>query len=81
MLSELSGVGWKDPGHNNRIFSIKFIPDDPNLLLTGGWDTNVHLWDIREKKSCRSFIGPKICGDSIDFKNNKILTGANRAKN
>lgn len=50
------------------------------MILSGGWDTNVHIWDIREKKSVRSILGPKICGDAIDFKNNKILTGANRAR-
>lgn len=80
VTQELAGVGWKDAGHNNRIFCVKFIPEDPNILLSGGWDTNVIFWDLREKKSIRSFLGPKICGDAIDYKNGKILTGANRAK-
>ena len=79
-MNELRGLDWKDPGHSNRIYSLKFIPEEPNLILTGGWDTNVHVWDVRDTKSVRNFIGPKICGDTIDYKNGKILTGANRAR-
>lgn len=50
------------------------------MIITGGWDTNIHIWDQRDKKVARSILGPKICGDAIDFKNNKILTGAYRAR-
>ena len=85
----LGSVGWKvfflnkilkDVGHNNRVFCVKFIPEEPNLLITGGWDCNVIFWDIRENKSIRSFIGPKIAGDAIDYKNGQVITGANRAR-
>lgn len=34
-------------GHSNRVFAIKFIPDDLNLMMSGGWDANVLLWDLR----------------------------------
>ena len=63
----LGSVGWKvfflnkilkDVGHNNRVFCVKFIPEEPNLLITGGWDCNVIFWDIRENKSIRSFMFP-----------------------
>lgn len=60
---------------------MKYIPDEPFLIISGGWDTNIIIWDIREKKSVKTFLGPKIAGDSIDYKNGKILTGANRIKN
>lgn len=49
--------------------------------MSGGWDMNVYFWDQREKKAVKSFIGPKISGESIDYKNGKILTGANTSKN
>jgi WD40 repeat protein len=37
-------------GHNNRIFSLKFLPDDHNVFVSGGWDGSVYIWDIREEK-------------------------------
>ena len=33
------------PGHSNRIFAVKFV--DENLLISGGWDAVVHVWDVR----------------------------------
>jgi len=35
------------PGHSNRIFCVKFHPNDPNVLLSGGWDTTIQIWDTR----------------------------------
>lgn len=78
---ELKACGWQDPGHNNRVFCVKFIPEHPNLILSGGWDMNIHFWDQREKKSVKSILGPIISGETIDFKNGVILTGSNAAKN
>merc|ERR1719354_1155023 len=34
----LESGNWFSNGHSNRIFSVKFVGDDPNLLLSGGWD-------------------------------------------
>lgn len=42
---------WFSHGHSNRIFSLKFINDEPNMLLSGGWDKAVFLWDIRDAKA------------------------------
>jgi COMPASS component SWD3 len=30
---ELVGTGWQTAGHNNRVFSIKFSPEDPNIIV------------------------------------------------
>lgn len=38
-------------GHSNRVFAIKFLEDQPNVIISGGWDANLIIWDIREK-SC-----------------------------
>lgn len=38
---QLEGVTWHKPGHNNRLFGLRFSPDDPNIILSGGWDQNV----------------------------------------
>ena len=35
------------PGHSNRIFCVKFNPIDTNILLSGGWDNTVQVYDIR----------------------------------
>lgn len=63
-------------GHSNRIFSAKFLPEDSNVVISGGWDNTVQIWDIRAGHAVRSFYGPHICGDSLDIVGNEILTGS-----
>jgi len=73
---------WDDKGHINRIFSVHFTKFDPNVLISGGWDNNCYLWDVRAKNCVGSFHGPNICGDTIDtLKDGSIMTGAYRDKN
>lgn len=69
---------WQSPGHSNRIFALKFLLTDSNILLSGGWDSSIYIWDIREKKSVGSLHGPNISGDALDFKNDEILAGSLR---
>ena len=38
---ELKGIKWHTHGHSNRIFSVKYSPDDPHIIASGGWDQNV----------------------------------------
>lgn len=71
----------KTSGHSNRIFSVKYSKDDPNMILSGGWDNTVQIWDIRTGYSVRSFYGPHICGDSLDIVGNDVVTGSWRPKN
>lgn len=66
------------PGHSNRVFSVKFTHDE-NILLSGGWDNTVHIWDTRIGSSVRLLYGPHICGDALDIKGNEILTGSWRS--
>lgn len=74
----LTSKEWTTAGHNNRVFGVKFVDDDSNLVLSGGWDQNVHIWDMRVKASKATILGPKITGDSIDYQNGMILTGSNK---
>jgi COMPASS component SWD3 len=69
------GFGSASPGHSNRVFSAKFVPEDENLVVSGGWDNTVQIWDTRTEHAVRSFYGPHICGDSLDVKNGQIVTG------
>lgn len=68
-------------GHSNRIFATKFVPDDSNLIISGGWDNTMQIWDIRANSVIRSIYGPHIGGDALDMKGNEILTGSWRPKN
>jgi len=78
MSSGYGTVNGVASGHANRVFSTKFCPTDSNLVVSGGWDNTVQIWDIRSGRSCRSFYGPHICGDSLDVSSDgsRILTGS-----
>mmetsp|Transcript_9954 Transcript_9954/g.15014 ORF Transcript_9954/g.15014 Transcript_9954/m.15014 type:complete len:351 (+) Transcript_9954:63-1115(+) len=72
------GVGYSvktSPGHSNRIFSVKYTSDE-NVVISGGWDNTIQIWDIREGHAVRSIYGPHICGDSLDLFRNEILSGS-----
>ena len=63
-------------GHSNRVFSVKFVPEDDNMLVSGGWDNTVQIWDSRVEMAVRSFYGPHICGNAVDVKDGMVLTGS-----
>eukprot|EP00741_Cyanophora_paradoxa_P004900 tig00000849_g4755.t1 len=71
-------------GHSNRVYAIKWVPDSESLLLSSGWDHTVQLWDLREGRSVRSWLGPAVCGDAIDASTSSgpglILTGSWRPR-
>lgn len=48
----------------------------PHVLFSGGWDSNVIIWDTREGKPEKSLYGPLICGDGIDNTDTYILTAS-----
>jgi len=61
---------------------MHFSNFDENILLSGGWDNTVFLWDIRIRKAIGSLFGPNICGDCVDtLEDGTILTGSYRDKN
>jgi len=68
------------PGHSNRVFAVRFNPIDTNMLVSGGWDNTVQIYDIREKGPVHSIYGPHICGDALDFRNDgyTLLAGSYR---
>jgi WD40 repeat protein len=81
VITELASGLLQFPGHSNRVFSLKFAQDNPNTLLSAGWDCTIQIWDIREGKSVGSIFGPSVSGDSLDYKNGVILTGSWRNQN
>ena len=66
-------------GHSNRVFSVKWHPDDPNVVLSAGWDNTIQIWDVRQEHAARSIYGPHVCGDALDYSNGMILSGSWRA--
>ena len=71
---------WYAPGHSNRIFAVKFKNDDQNVIVSGGWDSSIFIWDIRQRKHVDAFCGPNISGDTIDTKADSLLIGSHRSK-
>ncbi|CAD8173808.1 unnamed protein product [Paramecium octaurelia] len=78
LQATLEAIQWVQPGHNNRLFSVKIVPYDKNLVISGGWDQNIVIWDLRQKSQAGCIVGPKVAGDTIDIREGTILTGANR---
>lgn len=74
MTMELDSKGGLRQGHGNRIFSLKWL--DENTIVSGGWDRNLLLWDIRTQSAARSIYGPYVCGDAIDFRGGVICAGS-----
>lgn len=72
------GDSLHTPGHSNRVFSLKYHPTMPSVLVTGGWDNTVQFWDLRKGHAVRSIFGPHICGDAVDInmEGSTILTGS-----
>lgn len=81
LVSELTSSVSGKSGHSNRVFCCKFDQDDENILLTGGWDHTIQIWDLRQKAALRSIYGPKICGEAIDICDGFAVTGSYRPDN
>eukprot|EP00826_Nyctotherus_ovalis_P044197 TRINITY_DN4760_c0_g5_i1.p1 TRINITY_DN4760_c0_g5~~TRINITY_DN4760_c0_g5_i1.p1 ORF type:complete len:387 (+),score=40.78 TRINITY_DN4760_c0_g5_i1:76-1236(+) len=62
-------------GHSNRVHSVKFT-EDPNVVVSGGSDRTVFIWDLRVGKSVGYVHGPHVCGNAIDVTNDTMLTGS-----
>ncbi len=46
------------------------------MFFSGGWDSTVHVWDIRVNGgSVRKINGPLVSADSLDIKGNVLLAG------
>lgn len=67
-------------GHTSRVFSVKFNAEDPRVLVSGGWDNTIQVWDVRVGRSVRSIFGPHICGDAVDLQQGTLITGSWRPK-
>lgn len=55
---------------------MKFSPESPFTILSGGWDSSVFVWDTRQREPVGHMFGPSISGESIDIKGSMVLTGS-----
>eukprot|EP00668_Euglena_longa_P029500 GGOE01036851.1.p1 GENE.GGOE01036851.1~~GGOE01036851.1.p1 ORF type:complete len:378 (+),score=114.62 GGOE01036851.1:36-1169(+) len=67
-------------GHSNRIYAVKWHNEDPNVLLSGGWDRTVRVWDIRQPTGGAVIFGPYLSGQSLDVKGSTVLVGCDAAE-
>ncbi|OMJ95265.1 hypothetical protein SteCoe_1481 [Stentor coeruleus] len=74
IIADLNEGNVHQIGHDNRILSIKWL--DYNYILSGGWDNNLLVWDLRNNQVIRNFYGPRVYGDSLDVKGDLILAGS-----
>ena len=51
-------------GHMGRVFSLKYHPSDPRVVVSAGWDDTVQFWDTRSKHSVRYTLGSRRGGAS-----------------
>ncbi|KAG5176105.1 WD40-repeat-containing domain protein [Tribonema minus] len=84
------GIGFQfgaaqNGGHSGRVFAQKFSREDPNMLVSAGWDNCVHVWDIRQAgtstdkaRSTLTIFGPHVCGDACDMTQQTLVTGSCR---
>ena len=58
------GGGTGAAGHKMKVNCVKWV--DENLIVSGGWDKTIKVWDIREPAPIRSIFGPYVAADSFD---------------
>jgi len=63
----------KMDGHTSKIFQVLYHPFQRHMLLSGGWDNTILLWDERAPHATGRISGPHICGRSMDIDNNNHL--------
>jgi WD40 repeat protein len=51
VIIDFGGADWNLPGHANRVFGVRFVHDNPSLLISSGWDRNILVWDLRAGES------------------------------
>ena len=65
-------------GQTSNVYCLCFHPEDPNILLSAGWNDRVYIWDIRTGNAERSIVGPHIRGDGIDMLGETVVTASAR---
>jgi WD40 repeat protein len=68
--------------HSNRIFAVCFHPHETDIILSGGWDNTIQIWDARVsgagRGAVRSMFGAHLCGDALQVTpdGNYVISGS-----
>jgi COMPASS component SWD3 len=81
LIMKMISIDSKEPGHAQRVFAMKYKEDDPNIVITGGWDKTLQIHDIRKGGPVGYIFGPDLSSNAIDIHDNTIVTGSHRGKN
>lgn len=46
----MTANGFRMQGHTGRVFCTKFHPEDANVVISGGWDKIMKIYDTRVGK-------------------------------
>ncbi|XP_065831159.1 POC1 centriolar protein homolog A-like [Oscarella lobularis] len=70
-------------GHQMRVFTVKYHPAQPRMLVTAGWDDTVQFWDLEVSHSIRHISNVHVCGDAVDINadDSTVLVGSWRSTN
>ena len=49
-IREFEAGSNQNVAHVNRVFSVKSFSDDRFVFASGGWDSVVNIWDLRQKR-------------------------------
>jgi len=71
-----SGDGEVTYGHTGPIFALAWKPEDPNMLLSGGWDKSIQIWNVRLGRAVGAMIGPYLCGEGLGVSGSLVITGS-----
>ena len=75
-LRRYEGSNGMAVGHTSRVFSLRFVPNEPHLLVSAGWDRVVRFWDTRRGEAIRTIPECHVCGDALDVLGDELLVGA-----
>ena len=68
--------------HSNRVFAVCFHPLELDIILSGGWDNTIQIWDARVSGAghgaVRSLFGAHLCGDALQVSpdGNYVISGS-----
>jgi len=54
---------------------VKYLLADQNLLVSGGMDSVLYLWDVRSNRPVAHLFGPMVAGETIDERGDSLLVG------
>ena len=80
LRTSMHSNGYMAPGHSNRVYCVKYHPQDERLLLSGGWDNTVQIYDVRAGVPAFSLFGASLSGESLDIHGDTLITGSYRGK-